>query len=83
MGKRAELRQKRPDHYRRDHQDWSWNFKNTTRVEGIEGNLTEKKRMRESTARGDRIMGETEQRVQGKGKGGGQHCASQWALCAV
>ena len=33
--------------------------------------------------RGDRVMGETEQRVQGKGRGGGQHCASQWGLCAV
>lgn len=28
-------------------------------------------------ARGDRVMGETEHRVQGKGKGGGKHCGSQ------
>lgn len=48
--------------------------------------LKSRERGSQAKARGgwrDRVMGETEQRVQGKGRGGGQHCASQWGLCAV
>lgn len=46
--------------------------------EGRKRRLKSRERGSQAKARGgrrDRVMGETEQRVQGKGRRGGQHCA--------